>query len=255
MEYKYHVIALIIIIFLICIIYPPQGFKDCDSVNETDARVSDVEEYFDPSKIPSNENIRLLTETCASQLAEATYSNVIYPCSQISNAKSVSTCITGYTQYYDMIIRNPVADMYSDLKNLEGGYQGRNPSVNSEEEYTFIVEMANAYSRALTMTVDAISKNYGFAGFNNQTFIQVLKAYLVKHLSEGVVKLYTDGKKQKNTDESSTDIVHQSIMEEIHQENIITQKPDDIMYLKCDDIRNKKIKVYIDGMELSCKNA
>lgn len=326
MEYKYHLIALIIILFLICIIYPPSGSQDCgDSSIEQDLPRIDTEdssstsqteeehkEKFESSNIPSLANIKLMAESCATQLAKATYSNVIYPCTQISNAKDLSACITGYTQYYEMIIKDPVLEMYSNIKNLEGGYYDYNTSVNSKEEYAFVIVMTNSYSRALSLTIRAIAKNYGINGFNNQTFIQVMKAYLITLLSDGVVNLYTNNKihsePENTSNKSSTEEiihyvenhneavqevrqhvsvegekVHKTIMEEIrqeiiakHEDDIISEyvktesnpyphhemetemekpykRPNDVLYLNCDDIKNNKISVYVDGMKLSCR--
>lgn len=322
MEYKYHLIALIIVIFLICIIYPPSRSKDCDDLSGVDE--SQNQEYvetpetqetenFDPVNIPSQENIRLMAELCATQLAEATYSNVIFPCVQISNANEISKCIVGFTQYYDVVIKDPIIDMYNNLKNLEGSYYDYNTYVNSKEEYAFMVEMSGAYSRALSLTIKNIEQNFGFDGFNNQTFIQVMKMFLVKLLSDSVVNLYTNVSSRaelENTIPESNaeeimhyvenhneavnahnkhnqegEVVHHNIMDEIRQEikntiesEHLVHKPyaetseessensfemkqfsrprsNDVLYLDCDDIKNNKVKVYIDGLRLGCKSS
>lgn len=333
MEYKYHLIALIIVIFLICIIYPPSGSQECDSDDSTvadssngsnDESETEDKEQFDPMDMPSPDNIKLMATSCASQLAEETYTHVVYPCSQISNMKDISACIAGYTRYYDRILKNPVIDFYTNLKNLEGGiYFDYSTTINSKEEYAFVVEMSNAYSRALSLTIRFISSNYGIDGFNNQTFIQVLKEYLVECLSDSVVNLYTNDKTQiepdnepvrpstkpsademihyvENHDEAiqearqhlsvEGEMIHQNIMEEIRQEIISNlesenlderihneimdeeeeenaegsedetkiEKPykrlGEILYLDCNDIKNNRVRVYIDGMKLSCRN-
>jgi len=285
-ECKYYIIALIIVIFLICIFYPPFSTTDCDTTNH-DTSIIESTEGFSPLDIPTPDDIRITAEAAALKLSERTYNFVIYPCEQISNPVNITVCISGYNQYFENIIKEPVADMYTALKQLDDKphYQNLAFKRNVDEEYWFTVEMTNAYTKALITAVNYIQANYGFEGFDQVVFIYAFQEFLRKLLSQAIVNVYrgTDTLNQirENRPDDQTQlqetagnitstpintetsiipshetetIIRQSVMEEItNYYNIDENKSHDpdMIYLDC-AIRNNKTRVYIDGMRLSC---
>lgn len=280
LDCKYYIIALIIVIFLICIFYPPFDTSGCESGVKTPD--PEIRESFVPWDLATPDDIRTTAEAAARKLSELTYNLVVYPCEQISTANDISTCISGYKQYYENIIKEPVADMYIAIKELDGQPHYRHLAFTADidEEYEFTIEMTNAYSKALSSAVDYVQTNYGFEGFDQNIFIQVFQEFLTKLMSQGVVNIYTGrhttgdryqtqpiqpSDKQKDNvttlgipSKETEKLIQQSVMEEIaHDYNMIENQDSDnhnvdAMYLDCDNIRNDKTRIFIDGMRLTC---
>src|SRR5437868_12191232 len=102
-NYTHCIIGIIVVIFLLCIFYPPFNIltSNCQNNNSTPTPSIKSTEGFASWEIPSSDDIRTEAETCARKLAELTYNLVVYPCQQISGLSGISTCISGYNQYYE----------------------------------------------------------------------------------------------------------------------------------------------------------
>jgi hypothetical protein len=193
-DYKYPIIALIIVIFLICIFYPP--FNQC---NYAQKRKHEHAEFTVPN-LPTPDNIRETAETCAIKVAEETYNNIILPCGEVSDKSNIIKCFEDYNQYYEHILKQPFMDMYGTLRDLD--YESHDfdfvVSDDTKEQYNFVIEMSNAYNKALEAAMAYINDNYGIKGYKQQIFIYVFQEFLTKFFSNAIVNIYDDVFPRKN---------------------------------------------------------
>jgi hypothetical protein len=183
-EYKQYLIALIVIIFLICLFYPPHD--PCDAM-----------EMFIQTD-PDEPDINYFIESTAYGLANGTYSNVVTLCAKTQNVDTIIKCITGYDKYYDNIIKEPVYKLYNYFEKFEDHTidDNYNPDVDLDEKtpsgkkYIFIQKMSMAYGRALASTLNHIENHTDASGFENEFFIEIFVNNLILELSDAVNSFY-----------------------------------------------------------------
>jgi uncharacterized CHY-type Zn-finger protein/hemin uptake protein HemP len=189
MEYRYYLVALIIIIALICILYP--SHTNCSDYNKSN-------ELFDSINNPSISNKQIIAGSCAKKLAVLTYSNVVGPCVKVSNPNNVINCITGYKNYYQSVIVDPISDMFLHLKYLEGTYPDHGELTTTQEGAPFMIIMTKKYSEGLSKTLTDISNGmYGNKGFERSTFVSALAQNLTMTLIDGIDDIYNYNNSEK----------------------------------------------------------
>jgi hypothetical protein len=185
-EYKYQVIALIIVIFLICIFYPPFNIYGCDYNNEIKSM-----ENFAKKDLPLYDNIVGISELCATQLSELTYNLIVRPCTDVSQTEDIISCVSEYDQFYENIIKDPTIGLYNELRNLDGRNHYYDTNIDPHEEYNFMIDISAVYSECLSATMNYVLDNYGFEGFRQDIFIKVMKTFLTDMLAATITKMYT----------------------------------------------------------------
>jgi len=191
MNRKYFLVVLIVIVFLVCVLYPP--YKQCpkngnehDDPNELDP------EAFSVNNIPSKSTIDLFAKKCANQLAVGTYETVVKQC-RTDDFNQTIGCMVGYKKYYENVIKDPVFDLYDSLKRLEGSPDSYNYNlqISSQEMYDFVLSATTAYARSLSNTLNYFKKNSVKGAFTETVFINTIKQYLVFHLTNIINLAYT----------------------------------------------------------------
>ena len=180
MIYKYFILVIVIIFLAIVLNSQPNYIY-----NKIDNNV----DYFDQADMPITDNIILLSLDCAKKLVPLTFDYVIIPCAR-TNINTTKICVSGYMQYYNLII-DPILQMYSKLKKLEGVNIDNNSALDTWEQYRFVVAMVNSYSRALSDATTYIVKSYGNEGFFDKISPRIFDQYLVNYMTDDIVKLYS----------------------------------------------------------------
>lgn len=202
MEYRYQIISLIIIIALICILYPIN--TSCKTKGDK------IDERFNTNNTLDETNIKLMAELCANRLAVSTYSTVVGPCSRTRSSSGIGSssgtcvgstkiidnvdiikCITNYDDYYQKIIVDPVSDMFIHMKSLENSFVGYGEIASTSEGILFMTIMSKRYSDTLSKTLIDISNNaHGDNAFEQSSFVPILAQNLTTALIDGVSKAY-----------------------------------------------------------------
>lgn len=184
-EYKYQIIALIIVLFLICIFYPPFNIYGCDH-NEIKST-----ENFAKKALPLYDDIIAISELCATQLSEQTYNLIVRPCTDVSQTDDIISCVSQYDQYYENIIKEPTIRLYNELRNLDGRDHYYDTNIDPHEEYNFMIDISAVYSETLSATMSYVMDNYGFEGFRQDIFMKVMRTFLTDMIASAITKMYT----------------------------------------------------------------
>jgi hypothetical protein len=184
-EYKYQVIALIIILFLICIFYPPFNIYGCDKNKMRST------ENFDKKDLPLYDNITNISKLCAIQMSELTYNLIVHPCTDVSQTEDIISCVSEYDQFYENIIKEPATGLYNELRNLDGRDHYYDTNIDPHEEYNFMIDISTVYSEGLSATMSYVMDNYGFEGFRQDIFMEVMRAFLTDMFAAAITKMYT----------------------------------------------------------------
>lgn len=184
-EYKYQVIALILVLFLICIFYPPFNTRGCDNdkIKST--------ENFDKKELPLYDDIVNVSDQCATQMSELTYNLIVRPCTDVSQTEDIISCISEYDQFFENIIKEPVTGLYNELRNLDGRNHYYDTNIDTHEEYNFMIDISSVYSEGLSATMSYVLDNYGFEGFRKDIFMEVLRIFLTDMFAAEITKMYT----------------------------------------------------------------
>ena len=204
-EYTYHIIALIIIIFIYCITYPLAGSNLCDILKDNENKttydnVNFKKEYYESISFKNkiyidSDTIAQFSENCARILAQNTFDKLVFPCMEKNNSDEsldIAKCIfkrsNDVTNAY--FVYPPLAELYGNLKNFQGKYYEFSMNFNTMEETVFYEHMIDIWFASLRITLISIVDFYGSAGFNNQTFIEYMTMILSKFISDEIKKLY-----------------------------------------------------------------
>lgn len=162
MKYKYYLIALIIILFLICLLYVPND--ECNNGGD-----GEYDEGFSSENKLSTENLDLFAESFVDNIVRSTYVNVITPCTKTTTNENTDVdglikCISSYDRYYESIIKEPTFELYDNLKRLEDATNYNysailTDTITSREQHRFVMTVASAYSRSLADTLKYIKLN------------------------------------------------------------------------------------------------
>jgi hypothetical protein len=191
MNRKYFLVVLIVIVFLVCVLYPP--YKQCPTNGDSDLDPNELDpEAFSVNNIPSKSTINLFAKKCADQLAVGTYETVVKQCRTDDFNRTVG-CMVGYKKYYENVIKDPVFDLYDSLKRLEGSPDSYDYKlqISSQEMYDFVLSATTAYARSLSNTLNYFKKNSVNGAFTETVFINTIKQYLVFHLTNIINLAYT----------------------------------------------------------------
>src|SRR5579872_6560525 len=157
-EYKYELIALLVIVFLIWMFYPSNKYcADSDpDPNNSLIHMNERRERFEPRENPGATVINDFAIRYADNMANDTFDKVIDPCSRISNQTDIIVCISNYNGYFVDILKKYIIDMYTNLKLLNGEYVDELLDLRTNEQQHFAKLIGDAYGSALSLSLDEI---------------------------------------------------------------------------------------------------
>ena len=199
-------LVLLFIVFLIIILYM--------SNNEY--------EHFNANEILLARKLKLFTDLVTNKLVDVTFSQVILPCVRTTQYKvydEIVGCITSYKNYYENVLKEPILELYDDLKGKEyyNDYPF-DPAFNIDvwaydvaddtppvSEHIFIAALITAYIKALKDTLrqikininrpenlimvsDAIMSERDVFIF---TFKPIFSNYLIEAITDAMTQIYT----------------------------------------------------------------
>lgn len=306
-KYKYYVVMVLVVIFLIYICYP----SDIPCLG-TESYLRSTESYlrsaerFTERDYPGSSTINGLSDVFADRLANDTYRKVVEPCKRLSERATVVDCIANYDSYFHNVLKDHVIDMFTKLKGLNGIYVDFITEITTQEQREFAITVSKAFSVALTETLSYLMKNYsGDDKYDQVIFTSTFAQYLTYNLREALhvvfnmsrtpvkpaktVPILTHQPQQapkkpptsstllKNIVQVKTDsavipissnlaTINALNVPEIPKSNTLNvpqqksqseiKKVEDIQskkfYLKCEDLINNRVQIFIDGVRISC---
>jgi hypothetical protein len=254
-KYQNYLIILLICLILIYFLYKSYSCvcvyngNSNNNSNSNNDNVNDNENYhrhsryyrenFNPNKKPNQNNLNLFANKTAMDISVATYANVVVSClkTHTNNIDEIINCIVTSDHYYENILKQPIFELYDNLKRLEREIINHDNTISTRDKYIFVVAMTHAFSKALAITLNDIIENKNnnnnnnnngtFALFEQNNFIKKLTHYLTEEFKFVIVKIYTDPESLLNDNKPSYPIgikpIHPINTQPIHIAPIDTQ--------------------------------
>ncbi|VBB17856.1 hypothetical protein YASMINEVIRUS_319 [Yasminevirus sp. GU-2018] len=247
-EYRYQLIVLVVVVFLICIFYPPD--LSCLSYSSSSTQHDEDSEKFSIKENPGTGTINGVAELYASRIANSSYKNVVEPCSRVGSQANIVNCITGYNDYFNSVLKEHVIDMFTKLKELNGVYVDYITEIKTKEQMHFAQHIADAFSSAMSDTMKYLSEDYSSDDkYDKEVFTQILTHYLVSSLKVALNKIF--GVAPASTEPKKIPFVNPDTNPSAKTS---THPTDRAYYLTCRDLNSGKFRVYVDGLRLMCQN-
>lgn len=243
-NYTYQILALLFIIAIIFIFYPPTYFSHLFKNND---------ENFTAKDNPGASTIDSIAEKYATALANETYIKVIDPCSRMDNPNE---CIGNYKGYFNEILKDQVVDIYTNLKMLNGEYVDIITELQTPEQIQFGKNIGIAFSKSLIAVLKHINDSYETkVKYDRDIFVPLFKQFLKISLYDALGQtfgIYSTPKKSLYHNNLHREKLS-SLNWQDRQAFLKTHKQKQQKYnISCEDLRNNVIQLMIDNERITC---